>query len=61
MAYPTDPVYKLVKDPSTDTVYSVLHTDETSTQWNIPFAEDNSKYQKYLEWVADGNTAEPAS
>ena len=26
----------------------------------IPFAEDNTSYQKYLAWVAEGNTPEPA-
>ena len=26
----------------------------------IPFAEGNVDYQKYLEWVAEGNTPEPA-
>ena len=26
----------------------------------IPFAEDNTNYQEYLEWVAEGNTPEPA-
>ena len=24
----------------------------------IPFNEENTDYQKYLEWVAEGNTAE---
>ena len=27
---------------------------------SIPIAEDNTDYQEYLEWVAEGNTAEPA-
>ena len=26
----------------------------------IPFSEDNKDYQEYLEWVAEGNTAEAA-
>lgn len=26
----------------------------------IPFNPDNTDYQEYLKWVAEGNTAEPA-
>jgi hypothetical protein len=26
----------------------------------IPFAEDNTDYQAYLAWVAEGNTPEPS-
>ena len=26
----------------------------------IPLAPDNTDYQEYLEWVDEGNTAEPA-
>ena len=31
-------------------------TDNTS----IPFAPDNTDYQEYLKWLAEGNTPEPA-
>ena len=27
---------------------------------SIPFDPDNTDYQKYLEWVAEGNTPQPA-
>jgi hypothetical protein len=30
------------------------------TGWSIPFDPDNTDYQAYLEWVAAGNTPEPA-
>jgi len=26
----------------------------------VPFDPDNTDYQAYLKWVADGNTPEPA-
>ena len=26
----------------------------------IPFNADNTDYQRYLEWIAEGNTPEPA-
>ena len=26
----------------------------------IPFVSDNTDYQAYLKWVAEGNTPEPA-
>jgi hypothetical protein len=37
-------------------VCTLLRSDGTS----IPFDPDNTDYQRYLEWVAAGNTPEPA-
>ena len=59
MAYPTNPIYKLVKDPSTNTQNAVLGMIN-GIQWQIPFNVDNTHYQDYLEWVEEGNTAEAA-
>ena len=35
----------------------VLRLDDNAL---IPFLEDNTDYQEYLEWVAEGNTPEAA-
>ncbi len=62
MAYPTNPIYKLVKDPFTDEV-NIVKTQkgesEPCTVFYIPFDEENVLYQEYLEW-AKTNTAEAA-
>ena len=44
--------YKLLQDPKT-----VLRKADNIF---IPFDEENTDYQEYLEWVAKGNTAEAA-
>ncbi len=59
MAYPTNPMYKLVKNPVTGTVDQVK-TQNGDVITIIPFNEANTDYQEYLEWVAEGNTAEAA-
>ena len=59
MAYPTNPIYKLVKNPITGVVDQVK-IKSNNTVSIIPFADDNSDYQEYLAWVAEGNTAEAA-
>ena len=53
--------YKLLKN-STGT-WGVKYTEENNEDSSgglIPFDEDNKDYQEYLEWVAEGNKADPA-
>ena len=41
---------------------SILKTDDadSSLYLSIPLEPANTDYQEYLEWVAEGNTAEAA-
>ncbi len=59
MAYPTNPIYKFVKDPISGENSSLLVT-KNKQEWNLPLSTENTMYQEYLEWVAEGNTAEAA-
>ena len=59
MAYPTNPIYKLYNNPITKTLDGVKKQDG-NIQKCIPINEENTDYQKYLEWVAEWNTAEAA-
>ena len=59
MAYPTNPIYKLLKDPIKEKDICVKKQIGNKVKI-IPFVSDNTDYQEYLEWVAEGNTAEAA-
>ncbi len=50
-------MYKLQKDPLSQVVNVVIRLQDSSY---IPFDENNSDYQKYLKWLEEGNTPEPA-
>jgi hypothetical protein len=65
MAYPTNPIYKLMKDQILSQiqgkdVINKVKKETTSEITIIPFDEANTDYQEYLAWVAEGNTAEAA-
>jgi hypothetical protein len=38
----------------------VLKIGETTYPMSIPMKPDNTDYQEYLEWLAEGNTPLPA-
>jgi hypothetical protein len=49
-------MYKLLNDRFGNAGGVVRLSDMAS----IPFAQDNTDYQAYLKWLAEGNTPEPA-
>ena len=69
MAYPTDPIYKLIKPSDSYDKDGNLLTEPNAVEKMelgnyrcvIPFNSENTMYQEYLKWVAEGNTAEAAS
>ena len=51
-------MYKQVKTPSGELNNHLIK--RLSDNAFIPFAPDNTDYQAYLKWVAEGNTPTPA-
>ena len=49
-------MYKLQKNFQNEVVAVTIIGQNIS----IPFDPDNTDYQAYLKWVAEGNTPEPA-
>jgi len=50
-------MYKLIKSPTTGEINAVTIVGQNIC---IPFDPANTDYQAYLQWLAEGNTPEPA-
>jgi hypothetical protein len=53
-------MYKLVNDKETNQLASITKNDGSGLILSIPVNPENSDYQQYLAWVAEGNTPTPA-
>ena len=52
-------IYKLHRSKVSDEI-SVVIKNDGGLQTSIPFNPDNTDYQEYLAWVAEGNESLPA-
>jgi hypothetical protein len=52
-------MYKQTIDPITKTTNQMQILRLSDNAW-IPFDPANTDYQKYLKWLEEGNTPEPA-
>lgn len=50
-------MYKLIRPSFGNETNVVLRTTDSTF---IPFDHDNTDYQQYLQWLAEGNQPEPA-
>jgi hypothetical protein len=46
--------------PDATEVVANIEIVKNGEKWTVPINEANTDYQEYLEWVAEGNTPEPA-
>jgi hypothetical protein len=53
-------IYKLIKNTVTQELVNIKLTIDNGKEHFIPLDETNTDYQEYLQWVAEGNTPEPA-
>jgi hypothetical protein len=61
MAFPTDPIYKLVEQTFDGvTTKSILKAEPNNIRLHFKYDEKNIAYQEYKLWLAEGNTPEAA-
>ena len=60
MAWTQTKLYKLCNSIISGKLSSVMKDNGNGRFLSIPINEDNTDYQEYLDWVAEGNTAEAA-
>jgi len=53
--------YKRLENVKTKELIGIIRLLDGAPNAGIPLDTDNTDYQDYLTWVADGNTADPAS
>jgi hypothetical protein len=56
MIYKFLPNNTLTNEPA----QSIIKINDNGSETHIPFDPDNTDYQEYLKWVAEGNTPQPA-
>jgi hypothetical protein len=52
--------YKRHEDVKTQELIGIIRLLDGVPNAGIPLDPDNVDYQEYLEWVAEGNTPDPA-
>ena len=55
-----NPVYEMDGTTVATTIQDILYKEDGVVKLSIPKDEANRHYQEYLEWIAEGNTAEAA-
>ena len=53
-------MYKLLKDKINNENYGAVKSNNDGTTTSFLFDPDNTDYQEYLAWVAEGNIPEAA-